>query len=422
MIRAAGVIEGEHIWAQLYARASEAVEEIVLEAPPILAGFTACVDVVIAFDDALLARLQADSTEGGPARELVDELARAVVRGGGELRLDWPEGPAWLGQRLAGTRALGGTGAQVAQSLAVLGAQALLCLGKRSSELADLLDPNVLLASDSGAVAAAHMATSGNASLPHYVFEFARGATVDGRRVTKSDRLITLYEPEELEDDPQFDHLSSEIAALRGAAVISGFNELLPERRRAGLARCAALVETWRRRGLRVAHVELARYPDNAAIDEVCSALAPACNSVGMNDAEFRTLTGTNVSAERAAMFAEHYGFTRICIHGDRWAYSLTRDDPDVELGALLVGSLLAASRAHLGRPASRGELLLQLAPVAPVAGSPGSRARLDGWTEVICPTPHIRHPVATVGLGDTFTAGALLALGTHARLSIAHT
>ena len=74
---------------------------------------------------------------------------------------------------------------------------------------------------------------------------------------------------------------------------------------------------------------------------------------------------------------------------------------------AVRIGNLLAASRARCGKPtadlaAADGA---RFATDLPATGPLG-----DGWRCACAPTPYLARPASTIGLGDTFVAGLLLA------------
>jgi hypothetical protein len=73
----------------------------------------------------------------------------------------------------------------------------------------------------------------------------------------------------------------------------------------------------------------------------------------------------------------------------------------------LTAGSSLAAARARAGQPTA------ELTPAADACYTddrPPDGALGDGWRATCVPAPHLRTPASTVGLGDTFVAGVLLA------------
>ena len=53
---------------------------------------------------------------------------------------------------------------------------------------------------------------------------------------------------------------------------------------------------------------------------------------------------------------------------------------------------------------------MLQTSGTALTGDLPPSDALDDGWQATSVPVPHLRRPAGTIGLGDTLTAGVLLA------------
>jgi len=96
-----------------------------------------------------------------------------------------------------------------------------------------------------------------------------------------------------------------------------------------------------------------------------------------------------------------------VIVHADDFALAVHHDpDPD-PTNVLLAGSVLAAARARAGQPSD--DLVppdeATLTDDLPASGPLG-----DGWRAASVPSPYLRRPAATVGLGDTFVAGVLLA------------
>ena len=90
-------------WPRRYAELAERLPELARRARPVLCGLGACVDVYLRLEE-VVRLLTADANTPPTAfRELLLELARRGV--GGEIRVDWPDGPAWRGCRPIGSRA-----------------------------------------------------------------------------------------------------------------------------------------------------------------------------------------------------------------------------------------------------------------------------------------------------------------------------
>ncbi len=97
----------------------------------------------------------------------------------------------------------------------------------------------------------------------------------------------------------------------------------------------------------------------------------------------------------------------RVIVHADDWALAVRRGNPQQQERILLAGNAFAAARARDGQPA----VVLDPAEDANYTDDlPRSGALGDGWLSTCVPAPYLRRPTSTIGLGDTFTAGVLLA------------
>ena len=195
-------------------------------------------------------------------RDLLLERARRGL--GGEIRFDWPGGAAWLDARLPRRVGLGGTGAQAAQTLGVLGAPTLLALRDRSAAQLALIHPQVKVAGPSGIVPARMIEGTGSGRPAHYIVEFTAGVPAGDVVPPRSSRVIVRFEDDPLEADPWFARESIALAPSAGGAIVSGFNAL-PEGALPGiLAWVRPLADSWRGAGLSQVHLELGDFADRA--------------------------------------------------------------------------------------------------------------------------------------------------------------
>jgi ADP-dependent phosphofructokinase/glucokinase len=395
-------------WQGRYAELAERLPDVVRRARTVLCGLGVCIDAHVRLEDVANALRDATAPAATALRaRLIERAGRGV---GGEIRVDWPEGPAWLGARLRPSFGLGGTGAQAAQTLAVLGAPTLLALSDRSTAQIALFHPEVRVAGRDGVVPASMVQSSGACSKPpHYIVEFTAGVPAGDVVPPRSSRVIVCFDADPLERDPWFATASVELAATAGAAILSGFNELpngaLPE----VLAWVRPLADAWRAAGVPWIHLELGDFPYPAGMQEVLLGLAGSATALGLSQSELLQLVPEDGSMpDRVLSLAERCALDRVAVHADRFVLTLTRGDPELELEALMTGSLVAATRAWQGRIA---------VPERCPQGAEFSRppepaiARRGDWHLVCCATPYLPKPAATIGLGDTFLAGTLLVL-----------
>jgi ADP-dependent phosphofructokinase/glucokinase len=397
-------------WPQAYGELIERLPERAAAARLTIGGFSACVDVYLSLHGAL-DTLRGVAGAGSPAAATLDELERRAQSGtGGELAVDWPEGPAWIDAQLAGRRGIGGTSLQAAHMLSMLGAPALVALEDRSAGQLAVIHPDVLVATARGPVARSNVRPAGMPRPPHYIFEYTAGRTVGGRPVPRSSRTILRFDHSALQHDAQFDRLSVELAGTAGAGIISGFNETPPEQTSDEIDYAVAMAHAWRGAGLDLVHLELGDFPNAEMRQWTIDRMLPAVSSAGMSLSELAGLMPAALPPDVAAIrLAEAFNLTRVCVHADEWALAVTREDPDRELEAIQTGCLMASARAAAGYfavPDRLPDSARFKTPPLPFS------LRRDGWSIVCCPAPYLERPAATIGLGDTFLAGTLLVLG----------
>ena len=253
----------------------------------------------------------------------------------------------------------------------------------------------------------------GAAKPPVFIFEYTAGKPVGEIVPTRSSRVIVRFGNFLLEQDADFDHLTTARVAEAGSALISGFSSVAEEDLVREAARVATVARSWRDGGLATIHLELAGYERPDLLRTTLSEVRGTVTSIGMSLSELRTIQGSDADLmEVMRSFGESQAVARVCVHADHWAASMTRRDPAVEKEALLTGCLLAGSRAAAGHPVlpDRLDSAVGFRPL-PFE----STRRASSWTFVACASPYVRSPRTTLGLGDTFTGGCLLALGASA-------
>jgi ADP-dependent phosphofructokinase/glucokinase len=340
-----------------------------------------------------------------------------VAGRGGELLTRWPAGPAWICALLGppDRHQVGGTGPQASWALAAVGGRSVLALADRSPEQLAVIDPRIGLCADGAIVAAGSLTPSGQPTkLPHCILEFTAGTSHGDLILPRSSRIILRFGDEPIECDQQFLAMTPALAAAAGAGLVSGLNGLADDgSQNDGTERdwLLALVRAWSDAGLPVIHHELAEFPTPRGL-RAAAGLGPA-TSLGLSLSELFTLTGSRGDPRLLAReVAGLSGVGRVIVHADDWALAVHRDTPHQEDGrhqqaVLLAGNAFAAARARAGQPAAA---LDPAAEASYTDDRPADGALGDGWRATCVPAPHLRRPTGTVGLGDTFVAGLLLA------------
>ena len=172
------------------------------------AGSAACVDVYLRLEDARPVARRTIPHSPAVALWPNELLATGAARGDRrrDARVEWPDGTRLAGQpHLPSKLGLGGTGAQAAQTLAVLGAPAVLALNHRSRPQLDLIDPAVRVATAEGLVPVGAVTVSGAGKPAHYIAEFTAGIPIVGIVPPRSSRIIIRFADDPLERDPWFE-------------------------------------------------------------------------------------------------------------------------------------------------------------------------------------------------------------------------
>ncbi|MGP3989760.1 hypothetical protein [Streptomyces sp. 3N207] len=401
-------------WRDTYTRLAHRVTADAVRAHTVLTGNSACVDGLWRIDAGLLAAM-AHAAASPPAGEeeargrdlLTEILGRVEAARGGELVRHWPGGPRWLTALLGrpGRYQLGGTGPQVSWALATVGAPSVLALADRSAEQLAVVDPRTGLCQSDTVVPAGSVTPSGRPTKqPHCVLEFTAGTRYGQGAVLRSTRIIVRFGDEPIEQDEDFAGLTPRLPGVR-AGLLSGLNGP-PDGDLASPNWLAGLGRDWAAAGIPVVHHELAEFSTPQRLREALD--LRVATSVGLSLSELYTVSGRRGEPRLLARdIAERTGARRVVVHADNWALAVHRDQDSDPAGALLVGNLLAGARARAGRPAAE---LVPPPDAEFTADLPADGPLGDGWRATSVPSPHLRRPAGTVGLGDTFVAGLLLA------------
>ncbi len=166
-------------WPARYRDLCSRLPGIVARSRLTLCGMSACVDARIA--DArhgATARSPRSLRRPRPSRRSCkDRAARSV---GGEVRLDWDDGPAWLRAHVPVRFALGGTGPHAAWVLSTLGAPTAVALEDRSARMLACLPDTLMIAEDSVLRHGRDATARGEARPEIFIFEYTAGSP--GRR------------------------------------------------------------------------------------------------------------------------------------------------------------------------------------------------------------------------------------------------
>jgi ADP-dependent phosphofructokinase/glucokinase len=394
-------------WEAQYQELAETVAEAAVGSGPYLLGFNACVDAVWRVDADVLALLVglADADETTGARLLARVLQRIAAGHGGEIHVDWPGGPAWLGRHLPAPDRLqiGGTGPQAAWTLAELGGRAVVPLAVRSHRQLSVLHPAIEIADGHGVIPVREAAADPAAvDRPmHHILEFTSGTPYRDGVLPRSTRIILRFAADGIERDELLVAAQPALLpALRGA-VVSGMNGIA-DTDTASWQWLDRMVDAWVEADVPNLHVELADYPGAAALHRAAARYAGRAHTLGLSLSELRAMSNSPDPGTAARGLAIQLRYQAVVVHADTWSLAVHQGDPADYRRRLLTGNLLASARAAAGSPQSRVGLPEHavLSDDIPPSGAVG------GWTVTCAPAPWQPTPRTTIGLGDSFVAG----------------
>jgi ADP-dependent phosphofructokinase/glucokinase len=398
-------------WSECYAQLAERVRVVAPEARPVLLSTTVDVDYIYAMTSRRLEALRRGyfSPDGVAAGVSVGVDRLLSEERDGELFWDWPDGLAWLTEALGPEDRVqvGGSGPQAAWALDELGAPAIMALESRSGEQLAVLARNVLVCEDRGLVPVGDLrADPGAAPVRHAILEFAHGTQPMARPVGRAHRIILRFSPVAFERDEQFLSMQPELGPNAGASMLAGLNGLAGSDE-ASLSWVKRVLTVWGESGPAVRHLELGDTSYETDLTSVVANLRGLYSSLGLSLSELRTFWGYSGDVGAKALgLARDLGCS-VVVHADRWSLAVHRTDADLVVRRLMTGNLLASARAAQGAPSS------DVAPVSYASYEddiPESQPLDEGWRIDCVPTPFVVEPASTIGLGDTFAAGLLLA------------
>ncbi|EJC75741.1 archaeal ADP-dependent phosphofructokinase/glucokinase [Rhizobium leguminosarum bv. trifolii WSM2012] len=401
-------------YASLLGGLSAPADAATLQTGIFLCGMSTVVDARVDMHD--MAAL-VDAPQGSRAEALFKLLQDRANRGvGGEVKIDWMEGPDWIRTNVKVRHSLGGTGPQAAWVLSKLGAKSVIALEDRHSLMLKQIPAGVMIA-EGGKLLEANDVTPSPQIVPEtFIFEYTAGQSVGNVVPRRSSRIIVRFIDRGLQDDKEFNTISTQLASAAAAGLLSGLNDVAPEELADESKNLFSLARSWRDAGLKVVHFELAGYSSLELLNTVLNACRGSVTSLGMSRSELLALSpGVDNPMDAMIALGERLNLSRVCVHADNWAAAVTKCDSHQELRALMAGCAIASARAANGAPVDR----VTVSPDAKFEPLPfDGYAVKGGWSFVACSAPYLEKPVTTLGLGDSFTAGCLLVLG---RKTIAH-
>ena len=290
--------------------------------------------------------------------------------------------------------------------------------------------------------------------LVHFVFDFKKGETFlfDGTTIAvpRENRFIATYDCAniKLAVNPYFENYALDHMSEMDGLLLSGFHMLLQTYPDGStyvkkLNRAVEQIKSWKQLNSRLrVHVELGHFLNSDIAFSVFSKLAQHVDCIGMNEDELAMLSGVHgvpaqcilqmdacSAIDAVVRCASEFGVRRMTIHTREFVLNVCAADianPGLELEAMGFGVKCAAAFASTGKLESRefvdseasilNESIFGKAQVQEVLeyicgkqyGS-GVIGEYKGYMVCMLPTILCDNPIATVGLGDTFSSATFL-------------
>lgn len=361
--------------------------------------------------------------------DFVRILGYFAVHGmGGEVAITSAEVVECIRKQFDIRYAMGGTCAQGAAALSVMGVPAVIHITDRSREVIDELDYPGLESVRDGKRVPMRECVSGLPPLLHLIIQFSKGDILrinnESYEVPLSNRMIAEYDNVHkiLPVEPDFLSYIEQNAGRVCCYSVSGYNAI--EDPAVAEERVAQFREHFRKvkeknPNIKI-YLESAHYISSHIRDMVYSGLAPWLDVLGMNEEELANLTARKshpVNTEDLQSILtgldyvlEQYPVKGIIMHSKDYSlyYGAPVEGIDMEKG-LTLGNLMSGTRARIGRYGTmedcRKTLELDLSPVGLRFAEELSHMELP-HEAVLVPSRYMEKPACTVGLGDTFVAG----------------
>lgn len=360
--------------------------------------------------------------------DLLSGLLFCMKNGSGaELLIDDPETADLIGKVFGWEFRLGGNAGNMANVLAGLGAEPVLNVPSLTSRQASFLHPGVKVA-ENGDLKPARLSARDGKDLIHFVFQFSAGERVNTPEGTvvspRENRFIASFDSlnRRLYSDPNFDKYCREHLEEMAGSLVSGFHMVTSPGLEAAINQRIVQIMSWKKcRPEIYIHCEMGSFQRPQIMGYLLEQLAPAVDSIGMNEDELAMLCsfepGRRGIMQAAENLRSRLGIARVCIHTREYVVSAVRGmiRPEEEIFALEQGTGVAATLAATGNVRGKMPAL----EVNPAGASSVGDFCMDGAKrfgrgaymlqggEFLCLVPalDVVRPKMTVGLGDSMTA-----------------
>jgi len=457
----------QNIWHQAYKIVPEQLQR-VQEVGRVVTAFNTNIDAIVKISGSQLTRLaqsvglgaedlRCEHTRLNTPKDVVRGIIKCFSQGIAEEWLcENHQVYEWIRHNLPYARLqMGGQAGIVANVMAVLGAKEVCAHTSSHPQLQaeQFLDlPNLLAINQDGAAQKACTINRPNDEpLLHWIMEFSAGDVFElaGQKYVcpKANRFIATYDNANLELRINGGFLQYLANNTFDYMILSGYHNLQAEN--GGVERIVAtipLLQTWKKANPQaIIHLELASTQDKIVRKEIVEKIAPAVDSVGLNEREaldvleivapqmYAAIKNTELSAPLLCnillRLKQKMQTPRIQLHC--YGLYLTLQDkgfaisPQANKRGMMLAAAIAASKAGTGNIESKEKLLWaqdmaisdaavkNMAAIAEFLQNPmlaeSGLAEMNGFDLIAVPTIIIDKPKTLVGMGDTISSVSLV-------------
>lgn len=410
-------------------------------------GFTSDLDVFIHWDEEKFNQILS-SAESCVRLDPKDDLMAAIaslfttiadyaLRGlGGEARFSHPGVEQYILDHFTYDFGLGGTAAQAAAALGALNIPVILSVTDRSQPVIQLLNnPSISGILKSELVPIGSLASAASPVL-HFIFQYPKGAMIrangKSQTVPLSNRMI-VHNDETLKNvflDCDFLQWSERHAEALACCSVSGLNaivdvQIVNNRLRTLVPHYSAIKTA---NPACLIYFESAHYLNAQVKAAVFNQFAKVVDIFGINEEELIDIASdfgirTDIDDPDSILrslraVADSYTIPGIVLHTKDYSLYYGENLPRIDLEkGLTLGNLLSGTRALTGKYGSYEDCSRILDYALSERGvnfaNQLPEADQDRILKLV-PSRYIEKPEFTIGLGDTFMAGMLLALMPH--------
>ncbi|MHC1630714.1 MAG: ADP-dependent glucokinase/phosphofructokinase [Methanotrichaceae archaeon] len=372
------------------------------------------------------------------AEDFFSGLLACMKKGtGAELAVENKKTAEFIEQNFGWIYRMGGNAGNMANVLAVLGAEPVVNVPALTPRQASFFHLNVKIPviRDSNAILTSPaQAAKEDEDLIHFVLQFEAGTKVkisdDAVIAPRENRFIATFDSlnSELYLDPDFEHYCEDHLGEADGLLVSGFHLLTAQSSKSHQAiidRQIEKIKKWiRRKPCLYVHVELGDFENKKTMRYLVQNLK--ADSIGMNEDELALLErfhpGWKGILDAASRLQANLNVKRVCVHTREYTVSVTNNliKPENEIEALSYGADVAAVLVATGqimrKPDTNGlevsaigsdAMADFLKDIKGVKWGRGAYAIRDD--RIICLVPSLicERPKVTVGIGDAMTTAA---------------